>query len=92
MTAEFTPGPWSAAAINSWNVWARDCKVANMSDVGQGSQYRDPSKDERIANAHLIAAAPDLYEALMEVLARCSISKSGRAVGEAALAKARGEA
>ena len=55
------------------------------------------TKDEKIANIHLIAAAPDMYEALVELFAEYT---GGRNVGcselgkkaERALAKARGEA
>lgn len=62
--AAFTPGPWHADKINAWNVWASDCKVAKTFDVNQADQYREPPEAERIANARLIAAAPELYEAL----------------------------
>jgi len=47
------------------------------------------------ANAHLMASAPELYEALQEVLSASIILNShGHVVGKAqkALAKARGEA
>lgn len=58
-------------------------------DVGEAFA---PEADECLANAHLIAAAPDLYEALQEMY---EASATGRAVpiGRAlsALRKARGE-
>ena len=64
MSAAFTPGPWHADKLNAWSVWASDCKVAKTFDVNQAVQYREPSEEERIANAHLIAAAPAMFEAL----------------------------
>ena len=64
MSAGHTPGPWHADAINSWNVWARDCKVAATYGLTQGPQYREPPQEERIANARLVAAAPELLDAL----------------------------
>jgi hypothetical protein len=70
----FTPGPWHADKINFWNVWAPDCKVAKTFDVGQAPQYREPSETERIANAHLIAAAPDGYGA-SEAFVRAAIEE-----------------
>lgn len=41
-------------------------------------------------NARLIAAAPDLYEALNEAAIRCTMSEDMRQTIRAALAKARG--
>lgn len=61
----------------------------------------NPGFEEAVANAHLIAAAPDLYEALVKCLTQLEIlvPERGRVHDElmalldakAALAKARGE-
>lgn len=50
-----------------------------------------PNKDEGIANAHLIAAAPDLLEALKSLMdVRESIPIEKVSVASAAIAKAEG--
>jgi hypothetical protein len=62
--AKFTPGPWTAAdrvvvttiESNGFATWLANCAVG-----GSGC-------DQQLANAHLIAAAPELYEALRSVL------------------------
>ncbi|GAM01894.1 hypothetical protein [Sphingomonas parapaucimobilis] len=66
----FTPGPWHAQACNSWNVWSKDCKVADPIRCAQAEPYRVPSDEERIANARLIAASPTLLEALEGLVAK----------------------
>jgi len=48
--------------------------------------------DKLNANAHLIAAAPKLYEALYLVVKRCGPNSTDGAIARAAIAKARGEA
>lgn len=92
MSTKFTPGPWRASwsMVGQWLVYmgGRQCEMALPAD--------------RKADAHLIAAAPELYEALHELLR--SHVESWREEGyrvdddeeviaaRAALAKARGEA
>ena len=69
--AEFTKGPWGFK--NS-----ADDEFIEISVEGRKSQveiasveigFDPPFEDEQHANAHLIAAAPDLYETLSLVLA-----------------------
>nr|WP_313010796.1 hypothetical protein [Brucella intermedia] len=48
-------------------------------------------RQEALANARLIAAAPDLYEALKLLLSSAHDHQTGIQEAEAALAKARGE-
>ena len=58
MTEKWTPGPWTIGTVNFW--W---CCGSDGGSVAQiDFAMRDAS--EANANAHLIAAAPDLYEAL----------------------------
>jgi len=91
MSTKFTPGPWTVgAALNgNWIEFGADEKaVARTFHTHVGAQAED-------ANAHLIAAAPDLYEALAECRALLD-GEGGMPVGvreraDAALAKARGE-
>ena len=59
---KFTPGPW--ALMNSGAIWLiygpigeRICRLFFSTDT-----------KERLANAHLIAAAPELLEALEKIM------------------------
>jgi hypothetical protein len=60
-----TPGEWVAVAIGSEGV---NIKVKDPQDRKQAlmivAQVRDPEWPELMANAHMMAAAKDLYEAL----------------------------
>lgn len=102
----FTPGPWRVMEPNAWwpGVEASDVSIvvwdapktekdARDSEVGvQGNDH-----EEALANAHLIAAAPDLFEALEAVVAAFfasdpSVHERAMHKATAALTKARGEA
>ena len=100
--AKPTPGPWQAGrpdmstivdGIASKWIYAGDQYVAIASGRIQGVW------DEVMANARLIAAAPDMYEALEELLGPYDLTESGARKrydaaiekARAALAKARGE-
>ena len=95
-TVEFTPGPWEIKEIQS------NRRVSIVS--GFASVAYVHALVQKTANAHLIAAAPTLYEALVLILplakgyapdgqSDCA-KKTCRAwieAAEAALARARGE-
>ena len=85
---EWTQEDW---LVSDYTVYALDNGESNIfyANVQGGSFKVSASLKELIANAHLIAAAPDLYEALHDLLA-CG-GKREVAVAEAALSKARGE-
>jgi len=105
---DFTPGPWDRVETTVFRLDETETCNRFAAQIQGGYKERGQgwSKDERtsdeelLANAHLIAAAPELYEALesaKEWLEQC------RGAGvfvhpqvipdcEAALAKARGEA
>ncbi len=65
MSAKFTPGPWTDQSIDEsqWGVYDAAGNV-----VAQAMQIRPLRQDlkqvERSANARLIAAAPELLDAL----------------------------
>jgi hypothetical protein len=87
MSAGFTPGPWSAHDLR---IVSGDGVIDAFSSVALAYCGR--------ADAHLIAAAPELYDALIE--ARAEIARLYTAddldcavtIGEAALRLALGEA
>lgn len=100
-----TPGPWEA-----WD-WGKDGKVGvgkaygNESDICSMSNDTSRTFSEDIANARLISAAPDLLEALEELLSIGSVFISAieandpsvdfenwEAKARTAIARARGEA
>lgn len=71
MTRRFTPGPWrvqvcTGPARGAFNVWAGDAVVAGVPHPDQPYSGAR-SAHEAKGNARLIAAAPDLYEALRAV-------------------------
>jgi hypothetical protein len=67
----FTPGPWSAGA-------GRYIKQVKHTSLGRETRFVAECvtalplvEGEREANAHLIAAAPDMYAALQDCLEHC---------------------
>lgn len=66
MKVEHTPGPWmveeSTPGDGHHFIKAQDGTFVVFPDDGWNESYRN--YEERLANAHLIAAAPELYEAL----------------------------
>jgi hypothetical protein len=86
---KFTPGPWSVWPGNDDNEKVTDDKL------GRHLAYIVRGAPEHIANARLIAAAPDLYSALYDIRNSNAGSierKRGWNNALTALAKARGEA
>lgn len=59
---KFTPGPWSQGSRNRDCVWLQGKKEPGHG-MGEGFDWIDCNSE---ANARLIAAAPDLLEALHE--------------------------
>ena len=100
--AKFTPGPWRA---ESWNDVDSSCRpnscgdyfvVSGEYDMCYMAHHVVSGIDHTKQDANLIAAAPDLYEAL--VVAATSMAVSGYAEDHpaiktalTALSKARGE-
>lgn len=79
-----TPGPWTG----------KDVGIAKQDDVGLQlgfiMTFDKKRRDECAANARLIAAAPELLEALQDLQARaCIYVNTSKA--KAAIAKATGE-
>jgi hypothetical protein len=75
MDAKFTPGPWRVGALVT-NAGQRPIVTDDVGIAWVHMQKEVPKKSawtaadiERDANAHLIAAAPELYEAAIDVAA-----------------------
>ena len=105
----WTPGPWSPphysqddVPCNCPSVFAHGPIVASVTfDEGGTLGWQYPSAESAKANGHLIAASPDLYEALQLMVYRFETHLEGKPVRDAdevlsaanlALRKARGEA
>jgi len=90
MTNKYTPGPWVYVGYDNdtgpddgsfWEWWSvGDAQGETIAEVKSGED-----------DAHLIAAAPDLYEALEKALLEWGSNTDWRGTARKALAKARGE-
>jgi hypothetical protein len=81
--AEFTPGPWSSMADDEGN------RAIVAGPAGLLVTFAFPVGPATDANAYLIAASPDLYEALGALAEACE-HEHLRRIAHAALAKAEG--
>lgn len=74
--SDFTKGPWSVnrhqhiddelwltVLAGAWDITSNS---ASMPGVVADAKYSAMSDKENLANAHLIAAAPEMYEALLK--------------------------
>ena len=91
-----TPGPWV------WEHWQMGLTAQNGTSVlayydYEGMSLHGKTEDEHEANAHLIAAAPDLLEALEAIVATWDGPKYNHFMADnidlarAAIAKAKGQ-
>jgi hypothetical protein len=90
MTSKHTPGPWRASKVRT--LTDRDAYVDRVSDphIGALDLICD---NARLCDARLIAAAPELYAALVRLLARPGINGQcgdDEIAARAALAKVEG--
>lgn len=91
--SEHTPGPWSVSngdLLRITTTRKRPVVVCGVHRIGRLGGFQDGNP---LANAHLIAAAPDLYAALQDALwAIDDLTDKGDAMtrGLAALSKAKG--
>lgn len=107
MNTKHTPGPWTATTrgavypwgdVNAGDVWVCCVHHDHAEPNGGKPDNNFPTNEQCDANTHLIAAAPDLLEALELVLSdlRHYVSTHGPGpdlrllVAESAIKKARG--
>ena len=79
MTAQHTPGPWHVNGERS--IWAKNDRVAKMDQADGGG--------ETLANAQLIAAAPELLEACELALEALTVTAEESVDGSRMAATAR---
>jgi hypothetical protein len=97
MSGKWTPGPWRVNRKAATNVEADNGR--QIRGVAACGGYYDNTSNgawatENEANAHLIAAAPDMAKALIACISASTPDERTAAIDAAlaALAKARGEA
>ena len=91
-----TPGPWDVAQGNGREVFAREFPVAYAYDGTTGKPTGDDIPERAQANARLIAAAPELLEALEAITATSTLQTTEAFTAaikraEAAIRKAKGD-
>lgn len=64
MSAAHTPGPWRSSGTHVWSEAAKD-----RGNVAECEDFECSTDAERAANARLIAAAPEMLEALRVIAA-----------------------
>lgn len=71
METKWTPGPWPIKPTGDFKrIVIGDGLVEGPGGYEVAEVYSDDcDRDEAMANAHLIAAAPDLYAALVDLMA-----------------------
>lgn len=84
MKAQHTPGTWKVVAAD------RGYIITAMDGCYDVAVVRNIGNQNNLANAELIAAAPDLLAALEFCLASGQITHGRAEVARAAIAKARG--
>lgn len=104
--AKFTKGPWvshgsgvstEAFGLKPDRTHGYGCGPTFVCCLNDGEYHEYTDKKEQEANAHLIAAAPELYEALdglilvMDTTEMSKLFRADYAKAKSALAKARGE-
>ena len=83
--AQFTPGPW---AVNKSDT----CLIMVSKSMGMGAEKHIADvqyNEERYANAHLIAAAPAMYEALQIMVRAANVDEIDPLVMFASIERAR---
>lgn len=96
MSAAHTPGPWMVSPRTPGIIIRDYTPISDEGELiasahGYSNSGYFPSDEEGVANARLIAAAPELYASLKEMLEWCIWDTEYAARARAALAKAEGK-
>jgi hypothetical protein len=91
MSAAFTPGPWTLDATRYRDGYGTRQNVLDAQGRVVLSVPSDRAFATTEANARLITAAPELYEALTELEDHSMLNREENEMARAALAKARGQ-
>lgn len=96
MSGKWTPGPWCTSSTRVLAAEFPDGFISTPEHpdyvIAQCGCFTSPGMCQANANAHLIAAAPDLYEALQQIMGSpCGMPPEFESAAFKALAKARGE-
>lgn len=97
MTTQHTPGPWEVVhaeygiVVRTESPTKTKYGASRYAAIGGFDRNEPDQLAEAQANARLIAAAPDLLEALLFVLKYESMGAVTEATARAAIAKATGE-
>lgn len=77
----FTPGPWRFDKPSNWHGLAARVYVAEpYGEIAQVPIEAWRPKSVGMANARLIAAAPQMYKALQDIIDVCDQSNGGKGV------------
>lgn len=91
MSVKHTPGKWEWA-IDDKDIYIGPVGCADYRNAFASVDYDDVDHEEAQANANLIAAAPDLLEALEGYVSDCTNDECERCISaRAALARATGK-
>lgn len=106
METKYTPGPWRQDSLGGTSIWAEPRGGACIADCEADSfsgRAKSRPLDERVANARLISAAPELLKALEDCITAYEQHRDGQPTGHlwndpnhifyarAAIAKATGD-
>lgn len=98
MSAMYTPGPWRLGTPGPNGCYTVGNEHGLMTAMVAHSINHKEQAEQAVADAHLIAAAPELFEALEQMIAACSAHpfpnlpvQRPLIAARAAIAKARGE-
>lgn len=80
-----TPAPWKHTVRNANEI------MTTFHGVTIGDVYLDITTTNQKADAHLIAAAPELLEALIEIVGNHYLSDKAQSMATKAIKKALGE-
>lgn len=82
-----TKGEWSIHTSEQTKylysmIYSNDVRIAEVKSYGNCDTFNDATFEERLANEKLIAAAPELLEALILVKTVCEVEEKNKIFGD----------